>query len=131
MRKRTIFIILDVFVFIIGCFITWNLLAKPMNEDQFVQAEQIARNISGKSLTDILMYDTNNNFTVDIITSKKEVKIGHKHNISTVVASIKDGKLVITRKVNLVQAYVFTFFIGLFLVLIVYIFQDFYSKISD
>ncbi len=89
-------IILAIAFFIVGYIITWNK-SKPLNASQISLYEQIARDVYEQKKIELDLHD---NLSISVTENTITIKSADNTSRGKIVAKLKNGELVITRKME-------------------------------
>lgn len=111
-----VLVIIAIVLFISGYFFAWNCLEKPMNNNQFASCELIAQEIYSQKRNVIV--ENPWEFSISTTTTTITVRSSNVLYRGKIVAELKNGKLVTTRKYETAEAIGISMFVGILFILI-------------
>ena len=120
----TILFIVAIALFIIGYYISWNYIEKPMNDAQFRACEQVAKSVYEQNSN--MIVEVPEGFYVSIDTTSISVKLDSQVYRGKVVGKLQNGEFVtikdyqINEGVSISILMGLLFILGLFLIVVFY-----------
>lgn len=115
-HEKAILKVIVIILFIVGYLVSWNFLKKPLSEGQFEQCEQVAREVYEQKGNVIV--EAPDDYYVSIDTTKITVGLNNSFYRGKVIARLQDGKLVMTRNMEIGETIFCSILIGILFVLI-------------
>ncbi len=129
---KIVVISLAIVMAIAGYLISWNVMIKPLNDNQFELCEQVARDVYAQ--TGNLIVEVPQDFSVDITETTIEIKYNNTLYRGKVIAKLQNAELVMTRDMEVVPFVSLSVLVALLFalvtVLIVAIINAIYQKIK-
>ena len=109
-------LVVTVALFIGGYVLSWGVLCKPISEKQFAECEQVARDIYAHKKD--VIYEQPEEFLVEVTETSITVSLKDPHYSGKVVATIQEGKLLVSRDLETAKAFTESICTGFIFVLL-------------